>query len=279
MKCICSNKMNKQKGQAIVEHIVLWPLMVMLTLGTVQMSLLYRAKSTLNDATFRAAREGSVKNALKDPMRRKLAEAMAPLELKRNPGIGGYAIAVTKSVALNYTLGASNGGGRIDIVSPTQAIFNNFARDSIVLVPCPNRNANCPRDSQFGEARQRVRQIANDNLNVRRATTVRLNSGGQNIDINLQDANLLKIRSHWCYGLEVPFVNKVIYDVLTSIFRTPGPHTRACQRKTVVARAAGSTNIYYIPISSDSIVRMQSPVRCETNPRRPNYRNCANFRV
>jgi len=280
MKYIKTKK--HQIGQAMVEHIIIWPIVLMLTLGTIQLSLMYRAKSTLNDATFRAAREGALNNAFKEPMRRKLAEAMAPLELKRNPGVAAYAVAVSRSLIFNYNgaLGASNrGGGRIDIISPTQEIFTRFARDSFVLIPCPNRNANCPRNSSMGESRQRVRQIANDNLNVRRDNSIRLSSAGQNVDINLQDANLLKIRSHWCYGLEVPFVNRMIYGVVTSLFSRPGPHTRACQIKTNLLSRGGVTRAYYVPISSDSIIRMQSPVRCDTNPRRPDYRNCNNFRI
>ena len=271
-----------QSGQAMIEHIIIWPIVLILTLGTIQLSLMYRAKSTLNDATFRAAREGALNNAFKEPMRKKLAEAMAPLELKRNPGVITYAVAVTKSLVFNFNgvLGAANRGGvRIDIISPTQEIFSRFSRDSTVLVPCPNRNANCPRNSSMGESRQRIRQIPNDNLNVRRANSVRLSSAGQNVDINLQDANLLKIRSHWCYGLEVPFVNRMIYEVVTSLFSRPGPHTRACQIKTNLLSRGGVTRAYYVPISSDSIIRMQSPIRCETNPRRPDYRNCSNFRT
>lgn len=109
---------------------------------------------------------------------------------------------------------------------------------------------------------------------------MRLSSAGQTVDINLQDANLLKIRSHWCSGLEVPFVNRMIYGVVTSLFSQPGPHARACQFKTNLLSAGGVTRAYYVPISSDSIVRMQSPVRFETNnPRRPDYRNCNNFRT
>lgn len=262
-----------QKGQALAEHIILWPLLLLLTLGSVQMALLYRAKSTFNDATFRAAREGALNNAFKEPMRVKLAEAMAPLYLKRNPGIAGYAQAVARSRLLNTAVPPNMGGARIDIISPTQEIFTRFARRTYVLEPCSGRGCG---NSRFREARTQLLQVPNDNLNVRSAATQRLTSGGQTIDINLQDANLLKIRAYWCYPMEVPVVNLVIYQAMNAFGRTRSPHWRACQVKTLASQLAGGWRYYYLPIESHSIMRMQSPVRCEGSA---TGRNCRNFQT
>lgn len=285
----------KNRGAGLVEFVVLWPALILVVLSTVQLGLMYRAKSTFNHATFAAAREGAVSNAMIVDMRRALANSLAPLYLNRAPDLANYGIATAESRLLNSTIPAGIGGVRVDIVSPTQAIFNRFAVDARPLVRCRNSNR-CPHGGEFEVASRNQdlrRQIPNDNLSVRSAANQRIGSGSNAQLVNLQDANILKIRTHMCYKLEVPLINRIIYRILlfsgTPVRAAPlaidrpvhggqpnfatrdamrGDHWGAC-----TLRSIGGD--FYIPFASSSVVRMQSPVQCEGDLRRG--RNCRNL--
>jgi RHS repeat-associated protein len=256
----------RHSGQALVEHVVLWPVLILLTMAVIQGGLLYRGRVTLEHATFMAAREGSINNAWKAPMKKMLASAMAPLDIKSNPNPLTYSLAAGAAnipgttYAENFVLPMTAGGADIEIISPSKAIFNRFAKDQYVLEPCSGRN--CPGGGSFREARARVKQIPNDNLSVRPSTTVTVGSGSNVSAINIQDANLLKIRAHWCFPLQVPIVNIAIYQTLNLLSGSTA-ELRSCQAKTVAHNAASNNPVFYIPISAGSVVRMQSAVRCE----------------
>ncbi|MDX9996145.1 MAG: pilus assembly protein, partial [Rhodocyclaceae bacterium] len=250
-------------GQALVEHLVLWPALVLVTMSLIQAGFLYRGKTTLEHATFMAAREGSLQHAFKAPMKKTLAQGMAPLDVRANPGTGTYVIAAGAAgvpgttYAKHFHLTKAAGGADITVISPSRSAFNQFAREQYIL--CTDDNS-C-RNGNVVEKTQRMRQIPNDNLSVRPATTHSVSVQGGSASLNLQDANLLKIRSHWCFGLEVPIVNAALYRTLTAL-GTLTAEQRSCIARTEAARALGQTT-YYIPLSASSIVRMQSAVRCE----------------
>ena len=67
----------RQTGASLVELFVVAPALLFLGLGTVQIGLLYHAKTTLNYATFEAARVGSVSHAQVEPMMGELAYRLA----------------------------------------------------------------------------------------------------------------------------------------------------------------------------------------------------------
>ncbi|MDB6063394.1 MAG: hypothetical protein JWM78_3497 [Verrucomicrobiaceae bacterium] len=48
----------RSSGQALLEHVVLWPVLILITMAVIQLGLLYRGRVTLEHATFMAAREG-----------------------------------------------------------------------------------------------------------------------------------------------------------------------------------------------------------------------------
>lgn len=254
-------------GASMVEFIVMMPVLIFVVLGTVQMGLMYRTKATFNQATFAAAREGALNHAFVRPMRTILANGLAPLYLRDDPSLANYTVALVQSRLENSILLENLGGVRIDIVSPTRAIFNQFSVDHRPLISC---NRNCPGGGrrQLGRDNDIVRQIPNDNLSIRAASAQSIGSSQR---INLQDANLLKIRAHMCYELEVPFVGRIIFRILT-LLGGRGEHWAACAART----AATDNNTFFIPIMSSSVVRMQTPVRCEGDLRRG--RNCSNLR-
>jgi len=252
-------------GQAMVEHVVLWPVLILISMAVIQLGLLYRGKVTLEHATFMAAREGSINNAFKAPMKKMLASAMAPLDMKASPNVANYVLAAGAgsvpgtTYAENFVLPLAVGGADIEILSPSRAMFNQFAKDQYVLEACTGRS--CPGGGSMREARARIKQIPNDNLSVRPSTTTTVGTGNNASTVNIQDANLLKIRAHWCFPLQVPVVNIAIYQTLNLLGTSA--ETRSCQAKTIAHNAAFGYPIYYIPLSAGSLVRMQSPVRCE----------------
>ena len=299
-----NKRLFRQRGQAIVEHIILWPSLVLLTLGALQLGFWYKAKATLNDATFRAAREGALNYAYKNPMRRKFVEAMTPLYQKRGAGLTNYGIARTLAAAdngINPITGAKLfvSSLNVEIVTPTKDVFRRFSKDMWSLDPedCERDIQSNNRGNDFTRCNQdvRFRQMPNDNLNIRPAGFQRVDVQGEQVDMNLQDANLLKIRAHWCAPMEVPLSGSLFYAAgsMLNTWRlnfwefyglsggSSHDHWPACRNKTARSiareRVDGTPRIYYIPMSSDAIVRMQTPVRCEGDPRRGNVNNCTNL--
>lgn len=257
----------RNSGQALVEHVVLWPTLILITMAVIQLGLLYRGRMTLEHATFMAAREGSINNAWKAPMKKMLAAAMAPLDIKANPNVANYVLRAGVGTipgwtyTENFLIPMSLGGADVEVISPSKAMFNQFAQNQYVLQACSGNR--CPGGGTMSEARNQVKQIPNDNLSVRPSTTTAVGSGSNATTVNIQDANLLKIRAHWCFPLQVPVVNIAIYQTLNLLGTSA--ETRSCQAKTTAHNLVFGYPIYYIPLSAGSIVRMQSPVRCEDN--------------
>src|SRR3990167_9202408 len=71
---------NRQhQGQAMVEFLIIIPVLILLIFGAFQATLIYSAKSGLNYAAFQAARLGAVNNAQYESMRRGLLRGMYPM--------------------------------------------------------------------------------------------------------------------------------------------------------------------------------------------------------
>jgi hypothetical protein len=120
-------------------------------------------------------------------------------------------------------------------------------------------------------------EIPNDTLMYRSASTDPKASG-----VNIQDANLLKIRVHYCYDMYVPLANKAIYYATNIIggigaggilanepgneiefpYGQPQNPDFLCKVKLADGMAA---NRWPIPLESEVIVRMQSPFRSPVN--------------
>ncbi len=177
------------RGQAMVEYLIVFPLLVMLALGAVQFALLYQAKSTLNHATFMAARHGAVKNAKDTSIKDALAAGMTPL-FTFSPDLAG--LAKGRAIALIEVFNPMT--MTVEIVNPTAAAATDFGQDD----PADNTK----------------RLIPNDSL-MYRSTAPGGSSG-----ISVQDANLLKIRVTYCAKLIVPMVNLVIYSLVNGIAGT-----------------------------------------------------------
>ena len=109
--------------------------------------------------------------------------------------------------------------------------------------------------------------IPNDNLMYRSVDAVG--------DVNVQDANLLKVRVTYCVRLVVPIVNRMISAFTVAPPGTPdrmdtgySGGSMSASELLKVTPATGATGLcvltgdaypYRIPVTAESVVRMQSP--------------------
>jgi hypothetical protein len=220
----------RQRGASLGEFIVVVPTVLMLGLATMQAGMVFHAKSSLNYATFEAARAGSVNHA-------QLAAITAGLQRALVPYYGGGSTA--SELAQSYArvvADLATGAVRIEILSPTKESFDDYhspqlaARLKTTARVIPNSNLAflaCPID------------VPGCNPDPK------TNRSGQ----TLQDANLLKLRVTWGIPREkqMPLVGR-FYTWALSVLDASDPDTF---RKGLVA--AGR-----IPIVSHTVIRMQS---------------------
>lgn len=226
-----------QTGQAMVEFLIVIPLLLLILLGTLQFALIYQAKITLNYAAFEAARAGSLNGAREFAMYNAVARTMAPLYTHDST------VAAYKAGRDQLRDEIDNGYVLIEVVNPSPDSF-----------------------SDFGVTDNGRTYIPNDNLIYRGAGV------GADSSQTLQDANLLKIQVYYCYELMVPFVNRILWammryspvDAMPSNlpqvesqhrFGRPesGTFTEECVRTKYE-----DDEFFGIPIRAQGIMRMQS---------------------
>lgn len=202
----------RERGAAIVETIIALPILIVVILGAIQFGLAYEAKATLNHASLQAARSGAVGNADPEAIRRGLARGLVPLY---SPGSSLEGVA--------RTLGRVNADvlsdARIRILNPTREAFADFAEDV-----------------------NGVREIPNDRLYARSTAS------GPRSDINIQDANLLRIQVTYGYELKVPLINWFVSRLLLASGSMDAFERQLLRRSR-------------LPIAATATVRMQSPAR------------------
>ena len=226
-----------QDGQALVEYIYVFPILIMLILGAVQFGFIYQTKNTLNYAVFNATRQGALNNGSMDAIVGGLTSGMMPL-FAHSKG-GDRDMALLKSAwKLSSQEMTDSTRTLITIVNPTSTAFSAYKAQS-----------------ETGS------EIPNDNL-MYRSTSISGSSG-----MNIQDANLLKVRVTYCYRMAVPILNKLIYNLVIDPPALPSIGPTAADM--LASEGAGATNKrctnipdeYRIPVTAEAIVRMQTPFR------------------
>ncbi|MEO0442416.1 MAG: TadE/TadG family type IV pilus assembly protein [Pseudomonadota bacterium] len=251
------------KGQAMIEFVIVIPVLILLIFGTIQIGFIYSAKTTLNYATFQAARLGAVNHATYSAMRRGLIRGLAPL-YTQSADLDG----VKSDIEAGYDSAGSQRDAKTEVDGYTRIIRLS------------------PRASLFDDAGEEnddgIVEIPNDNLMYR--------SADPDYDgVSIQDGNLLKIRVQYCYKLMVPIVNKIIgglselnntrpasdyhiHDTVgdprfadrnrgasndaASLFTSLASYEELCGGNSGVENRAANTTGFII--SSEVIVRMQS---------------------
>jgi len=227
------------RGNSSIEFLAVFLLFAALFLGLFETTRIYRAKHVLNTATFAAARAGSLHHARIDAMNGELANGMTPMLMGSGRSAADLALARQRAAVL---LGPPGTG--VQIVSPTRRTADLFRRPQWARF-----------EGQTSQSWQAV--LPNDNLRLRPRETARLADDSGTSEINLQDANLLKIRTVWCHRLVTPVLDRVIFDIVSSPLFI-GERQRAC----VPLRSISGQDIsgFHVAISADAIVRMQSIV-------------------
>ena len=272
---------HKQKGQTIIEYLIVLPCLLLLVLGVIQFLFIYQAKTSLNYAAFMGARQGALKNATMFSIMDGVASGMTPYFMRTAIGTTPNSVDLSKARRI-----------------ATIEIFNPSSTEIIILNPTTEAM------DYFVNFSETENEIPNDHLMYRVA-----NGGGMSI----QDANLLKIRVTYCVKLVVPFVDRIIYGVTAGIqgvrqltnesfagtAETNGNHCTAINRKfgqvdpknmpiidttlidgvtqkvygqevtpdpkgnfpTTTEALSWNVGGRRIPITAEAIVRMQSPVR------------------
>ncbi|CAD6517406.1 hypothetical protein LMG24235_00952 [Paraburkholderia sabiae] len=239
---------SRMKGQGMTEFLVVAPLLLFFGFVTVQFVLLYQAKSTLDVAVLEAAREGAVNHGSIQAMQAGLARGLAPLYAHRADATGAQAALIAGQRAVSEA-------SSIEIVSPTAAMVRDFARPRFY-----------PGEGIAHD------EIPNDTLMYRDT------AHGLESDVDVQDANLLKLRVHYCFDLIVPVANKVLYyatnvigniaangvfsrepaDANVDVYGSPKRPDSLC--RTTLADGLRSQR-WPVALESEAIVRMQSPFR------------------
>lgn len=155
-----------QRGAAMVEFVVMAPLITALGLAVLQYSMMFFAKGQINHATFMAARAGSVSHASTASIEAAYKRALIPLYG------GGQNTADLVVAAAKVEADMTSDTFRVEILNPTTQSFDDYADPSLAAQYEGNR--------------------AIPNIGVGLKTdldSIKANSGQ-----TLQDANLLKLR-------------------------------------------------------------------------------------
>lgn len=224
-------------GQAMVEFLIVLPLLLMLVFGTLQIAFILHAKVTLNYAAFEAARAGSLNGARMFFMESAVARTLAPLYTHTDK-VGQF-----KRGRDRVRKQIEDGFVRVEVVNPAPSSFRDFG----VMVGSDM-------------------VIPNDNLIYR---GIRLGSESSQ---TIQDANVLKVQVYYCYEMFVPFANRIIWTMMrySPTDALPGdvpvvepehrfghPESGTFAEECVKNKHA-EEGFLGIPIRSQAIMRMQS---------------------
>lgn len=168
-------------GQSLAEFIIVIPVLILLTLGILQFSLFFIAKSTLDQAAISGVRDGIVNGGDPCSMRAGIVKGMTPLY--QPAGMSRDAVGYVEALVNAWKLTTPFGGDglnaiKIDVLNPTDNSFKDFKTDVL----------------QDGKT---IKAIPNARLLYRNTKQGR--TSGQSI----QDANLLSIRVNYCYPVIV----------------------------------------------------------------------------
>lgn len=170
-------------GAAMVEFIVVAPVLTMIGLGTLQYGRLFFAKNQINHASFMAARAGASGNADLNKVRDAYVRALIPV-------YGGGTSSAELTASYNAALADVQHNTRIELLNPTKESFDDWSDPALQALLNTTH-----------------RVIPNGSLDQRSPTDIRPNSGQ-----NIQDANIIKLRITHGVEPKIPFI-KTVYKL------------------------------------------------------------------
>lgn len=154
-----------------------------------------------------------------------------------NADVNAIKLGLARGLIPLYATGNSDGA----VINALAKISENLVTNSSVRILNPTKEA----FTDFAENVKGIRQIPNEDL-YKRSTAI-----GKTSKINIQDANLLSIHIIYAVKPEAPFIGPAI----SSIVRSP----------LFISAVDNDLKPFYlrglIPITSSTIVRMQTPAR------------------
>jgi hypothetical protein len=236
---------NFQSGASMTEFIIAMPIFILLIFVIAELALMYQAKSIVDMAALAAARAGAINGASVSSMESAAGIALTPLYThgtgKQDPAIGWAKSSLDSKIPAFYGVEWSDMTSylpssldqqvvSIKILSPTRAVGERFA---------------------VKRAKENV--VPNDNLMYRQATEY---SG-----VNIQDANLLKIKLTYLYETKMPltqyfFAPFVDANLTRTLFGKPRPINLDLAHEIE----------WRVPLVSYATVRMQSDAKVSNLP-------------
>lgn len=174
-----------RRGSALIEFVVIGPILSLIGLALLQYGMLYFAKNHYNHASVMAARAGSTDHANLVSIKKAYAAALAPL-------YGGGTNAVAIAASVDRALNDITTNGQIEVRNPTTESFADF---------------NVPALQQRIGHGKRVIPYSGQQV---RASAIGAQSGQ-----SIQDANLLKLRITTGYRPQIPLVGSLFTGFLT----------------------------------------------------------------
>jgi hypothetical protein len=219
------------RGVSTLEFVLVFPVAALLALGLVQGGLLSMGKLTLNHATFMAAREGAVSHARPEALQTAVIEGLVPFYQDSTVADVGARLREARARARAQAPAFLT----VERLSPHERTFLDFGVDT-------------------GEA---GRRIPNDHLRWRNPR-VAAQSG-----VNIQDANLLKIKVTYGHELKVPLMAALVRAVMCGGGAPAAVPVWGASASLPPAGAADSDCARYyafgrVPVTSFAVVNMQS---------------------
>jgi len=179
-----------QSGIAMVEFIVVGPMLTLIGLGILQYAMIFFAKNQVNHATFMAARAGTMDHANLATIKAEYLKALVPMY-----GGGTGPDEITASLAKATTDINANNVARIRMLNPTAESFADWKEPKLAV--------------KYNTGGKRV--IPNANLSAKDQTV------GPTSGQTIYDANLLKLRILHGYEPKIPVARTVFVAYLKAM--------------------------------------------------------------
>lgn len=262
---------HREGGQALTETAIILPLFLFMLLGTLQLGLIYQARSLLKYAAYRAVRSGALQHACDAPMKDAALAVLAPIMGAGVPldgglrvaagdgharveGVGSYALALVRAQALvgpmgapllqvvvcgptgKHLDGAARNGGEIDFDDPQNLLWAKgpLGRESL---------------RAFERTKLRIQVQYLHQLAVPFANWILFYSwAGMNL------MRELRMQRHYSAAPNVPGV------VRTNVLDGDQGfgHRRKAEYLAQLVAHAGQTQRYFLPLHANYAFRMQS---------------------
>lgn len=232
MKRRSGSQRTGHQGATLVEFVIVFPLAVLFVLGLIQAGFAYMAKLQLNNAAFMAARVGALNNADTDKIEEAVLRGLNPFY--QDGGTANDFARIGAAYVRSQVMTATVDRLTVTLLNPSPDAFADFGIDDPV---------------------KGVTYIPNDNLEWR-------SGRGSASNLEIRDANLLKIKVVYGYELKVPLMAGVLRRMMCGGSIGVAAWGNVDWADAIAGPASSDCLTYYmlgrLPIESYAIVEMQS---------------------